>query len=257
MQKNVFQIIKDAYLRAEKRIFFLDYDGTVVPFSINPENALPEDKIINLITNLTVVKENSVVIISGRDCEFLEAVFAEMKVTLVAEHGLFIRRPGSSWITTSHLHNEWKSAVRIVLEKFRQRFSGSMIEEKKGSLAWHYRSSDVFPDSISLSKLRSDLFKILSKYELEILNGKCVIEVKGKAVNKGSAALSLIRNHWHDFILAAGDDVTDEYIFQALPKDAFSIKVGDGETAAKFCCLSISELEDVLRFIINQDHISQ
>jgi len=250
MEEKLFQIVKAAYTSSEKRILFLDYDGTLVPFSNNPEDARPQDDTRNLINDLSAVKENTVVIISGRDCHFLENIFSGMNVTLVAEHGLFVRKPEYPWVSVSDIHNEWKNGVRAILENYRQHFSRSMIEEKKGSLAWHYRNSTLRPDNQLLKNLVADLEETITKNNLEVLLGNCVAEVKDRSVDKGSAALSLINESSYGFILAAGDDVTDESLFKALPGDAFSIKIGNGETAANYCCLTAGKITDLLHFLL-------
>jgi len=53
-------------------------------------------------------------------------------------------------------------------------------------------------------------------------------------INKGKAALMLIDNTEYDFIMALGDDYTDEDIFKALPESAITIKIGNNVSAAKF-----------------------
>ena len=79
------------------------------------------------------------------------------------------------------------------------------------------------------------------------MEGKKVLEVKNFENNKGSAA-----RHWLDarewsFILAIGDDYTDEDTFKVLPKTkAYSLKFGFNNTAADY---NIDSVEDVLIFL--------
>lgn len=74
-----------------------------------------------------------------------------------------------------------------------------------------------------------------------------MIEVKNAGINKGHAALKWIsRDEW-DFILAIGDDLTDEDVFSVLPKEAYSIKVGLGPSKVKFNLSSIREVRNMLR----------
>ena len=69
---------------------------------------------------------------------------------------------------------------------------------------------------------------------LQLLPGDKVLEVKNVEINKGKAALTLIDNNNYDFIMAFGDDYTDEDIFKALPDSAVTIKIGSNVSAAKF-----------------------
>ena len=73
-----------------------------------------------------------------------------------------------------------------------------------------------------------------------------VVEIRNAGVNKGAAALRVIREVEPDFVLAIGDDQTDEELFRALPADAFSVRVGSPFSFAKF---SLSDFREVRRFL--------
>jgi trehalose 6-phosphate synthase/phosphatase len=53
-----------------------------------------------------------------------------------------------------------------------------------------------------------------------------------------------------DFILALGDDWTDEDIFKILPPSAYSIKVGFKTTQARFYIESTEVCRNLLRELI-------
>jgi trehalose 6-phosphate synthase/phosphatase len=67
--------------------------------------------------------------------------------------------------------------------------------------------------------------------------------VKNLEVNKGIAAKQWLADKKWTFIMAIGDDYTDEDTFEAMPDSAITIKVGYNETAAKY---NITAVEDVL-----------
>ncbi len=46
--------------------------------------------------------------------------------------------------------------------------------------------------------------------------------------------LAALEDAAYDFVMAAGDDSTDEDMFQALPKEAATIRVGIRPTAAQY-----------------------
>ena len=73
-----------------------------------------------------------------------------------------------------------------------------------------------------------------------------MIEVKNGGVNKGIAAMHFIKNEQLDFIMAIGDDWTDEFMFKELPNDAYTIKVGIKHTAAKY---KVENVEAVRSFL--------
>ncbi len=64
------------YRKANNRLILLDYDGTLIPFSKYPEDAIPDDKVRGQILKLSEDKKNKVVIISGRDKKFSFNLFA-------------------------------------------------------------------------------------------------------------------------------------------------------------------------------------
>jgi trehalose 6-phosphate synthase/phosphatase len=51
----------------------------------------------------------------------------------------------------------------------------------------------------------------------------------------------------YDFIMAIGDDLTDEDSFLALPAPAYTIKVGRGRTKARYRLMSVSAVLELLK----------
>ena len=246
----MFQEIKNAYLKAANRVLFFDYDGTLVPFADHPERALPDHETRETLEQISAVKKNQVVIISGRDQEFLNKIFNGMNLTLIAEHGVFIRFPGDPWKKMSSQHYHWKPVVRNILSEFNDKFPGAMIEEKETCIAWHYRNVLKVPTVGQVENIKILLGKLAKRFDTEILEGNMVIEIKDRSINKGIAANTLLKTINPDFIVALGDDLTDEYLFEALPDHAFTIKVGNGKTHAKYCCVSQEEVIRLIRYFL-------
>ncbi len=227
--------INAAYEKANHRIVFLDYDGTLVAFSKYPEMAVIDENTLEIVKKLTYDPKNQIVIISGRGSDFLEKQFRDVHVTLVAEHGYFVKKAGETWKSTINADVQWKESVMPILKEYVNRCNGTFIEEKTGSLAWHYRNADSDFAQLRLHELRDDLAEIIRyKTDFEILEGNKVLEVKSGKYDKGQAAAALIADDNYDFILAAGDDNTDEFLFRALPDSAFSIRVGLSPSFARY-----------------------
>ena len=235
------------YFDSKERLIILDYDGTLVPFAEQPDMAKPNNEVINVLKQLTYEKKNEVVIVSGRDKGTLEDWFSGLEMNLVAEHGAWIKEKGSKWKTLKGLKSDWKDEVKPFLEQFVDRTPGSFIEEKDYSLAWHYRKADLKLGLVRALELKYALTYLSSNLNLEILEGSKVIEVRNTGVNKGMGTMDLVnKNNW-DYILAIGDDVTDEDLFDMLPEHAHSIKVGLKPSRAKFNLGSVMDINKFLK----------
>ncbi|HRJ91432.1 MAG TPA: trehalose-phosphatase, partial [Candidatus Saccharibacteria bacterium] len=119
--------------------------------------------------------------------------------------------------------------------------------EKDYALVWHYRM--VPPDLayVRLSNLKHELESELNEDEVGIHSGNKILEIKPKHVHKGRVLRDLIRELAPDFVLAAGDDYTDEDMFEELPRDGVGIKVGFGETKARYQVASVEQMIALLR----------
>jgi trehalose 6-phosphate synthase/phosphatase len=240
-----FRLIRE-YQESERRLILLDYDGTLVPFVTRPERAAPDSELTTIMRNLTSIPENEVVIISGRDKETLERWFGGFDVGLIAEHGIWIRERGSSWEMIEELNDEWKEEVLPILERFVERTPGTFVEIKNYSLVWHYRKAEPELGATRAIELKDTLIDFIANRGIDILEGNKVIEVKNVSINKGRAASHWVAGADWDFILALGDDWTDEYLFEALPANAYSIKVGLEPSKARFSMLSLDQVRYLL-----------
>ena len=247
----------EAKAQAKQRIFFLDYDGTLVGFRSQPEKASPDEALYALLDQLASDERNRVVLISGRDKETFDAWFGDKPYTLVCEHGVWSKIPGEEWIKVEGLETEWKEVVRPTLELYTDRTPGSFVEEKNFSLAWHYRKADHELGSLRANELKDQLRFSLANHDLEILDGNMVVEVKNAGVNKGRAAVRVLAEREEPFIVAIGDDWTDETLFEALPERAYTIKVGMKNSFAKANLESPQEVRELLTTLAGMAVVDQ
>jgi len=223
------------YSRAGRRLLLLDYDGSLVPFVPDPSAATPPRAVRDLLAALARTPGNEVYLISGRRRSDLEAWFGDLDLTLVGEHGAWVRNRGSSrWEAAGAKVTSWKDRIRPILQLFVERVPGSFVEEKDFSIAWHYRGSDVESGSSAAKELVDTLTNLTANLDATVLAGNRVVEVASSHANKGHLFASRLADTDWDFILAIGDDSTDEHLFAALPPDAYSIRVGITASAARF-----------------------
>ena len=248
LTRKIQNRILEDYKRASSRILLLDYDGTLVNFYSKPEEAVPDNELYAILDSIAARPGNDIVIISGRDRVFLDKWFSKGKnLTLVAEHGAWIRYPGLDWEVTIDTDTGWKKLIRPLLEKYEKHTPGTFIEEKDFSLAWHYRNADCDLASMNSRELILQLLSFISNLNLGFLEGDRVIEIKSHENSKGGAASRLLSRREYDFILAAGDDMTDETMFEKLPENACSIKIGLGNTSAKYNLYDVEEFRSLLK----------
>ncbi|HLD29163.1 MAG TPA: bifunctional alpha,alpha-trehalose-phosphate synthase (UDP-forming)/trehalose-phosphatase, partial [bacterium] len=241
IEEEIFQ----TYTRARRRLFLLDYDGTLVPFRERPRDAKPDKELLRILKELAAHPENTVVILSGRDRKILERWFGDMDVALVAEHGAWIRMRKEDWKTIIPLENAWKEKIRPIFERYVDRTPGAFIEEKEYSLAWHYRNSDPEFASLRAKELRGTCRELVANLHLAIMEGNKVLEIKNIEINKGKAALLFLSQTSADFVFAVGDDTTDEDIFDVVGSN-YSIKIGPDPSRANYYLENFLDVREFL-----------
>jgi trehalose 6-phosphate synthase/phosphatase len=245
------QRLREAYARASRRVLLLDYDGTLTPLVQMRHRAFPTLQLLAVLRALQGDPRNLVAIVSGRDRHTLEQWLGDSGCMLVAEHGFWLREAagGPWWTIHSELKSDWKPTIRPLLEHVVEQTPGSSLEEKEFSMVWHYRMADPEFGLWQARELSSQLQGRLAGTGLQAQNGNKIIEVKWADVHKGKAASHLLeRAPQSDFILAIGDDRTDEDVFATIPPEQWSIKVGTGFSAARF---SLSTPAEVLQLLLD------
>jgi trehalose 6-phosphate synthase/phosphatase len=238
--------IIEKFHESHQRLLLLDYDGTLVGFARHPKEATPDKRLLSLLQQLTSIPNTQIAIISGRDAKTLETWFSNIPAYLIAEHGASIKRPDDSWEIADAVDQSWKHLIRPTLEMFSKRCAGSFIEEKNHTLAWHYRKVEGELGFTRSRELLDNLFHLVRNVQLQVIDGNKVIEVRISGIDKGAAAKRIVQEGSYDFVMAIGDDKTDEDMFRALADKAVTVKVGPGHSVAAYY---IKSQQDVIRFL--------
>ncbi|RYZ54574.1 MAG: bifunctional alpha,alpha-trehalose-phosphate synthase (UDP-forming)/trehalose-phosphatase [Sphingobacteriales bacterium] len=247
----------EKFSAASRRLLLLDYDGTLIPFSRLPAQAVPGEELLEIIADLSSSPHNDVYIVSGRNSKALEAWFGHLPVGLVAEHGAMVRHREGAWTTEAvAVGQDWKASIASVMEKYVSRCSRSFIEEKEFSLAWHYRNAELTEGSVRSRELYEELQQLAGPLSLHVLDGNKVIEIRARGINKGTAVDKLGKAAAYDFILSVGDDKTDEDMFAALGRlpQAYTIKVGTEASFARYNLHNPSMVRSLLRNMAVYSH---
>jgi trehalose 6-phosphate synthase/phosphatase len=203
--------------KAKRPLVFLDYDGTLRSYVINPKEAVPDERILSVLRKLSQVA--TVYVVSGRDGATLERWLGHLPIGLVCEHGLAIRPPQGQWEQRTNVSGSALTRlVQPVFEDFVRRTPGSAIENKRAAIAWHYRAADPEYSAFQAREMLTRLEDLLKRRPYKVLRGSRVIEVRHENVTKGNAVAHLLDRHTDaDFLFCAGDDRTDEDMMRAIP----------------------------------------
>lgn len=226
---------------------FLDFDGTLAALQDDPDTvALPSGG-ADVLAALKTTLSGALVLISGRDIRDL-SVRIPGGIIRAGGHGLEICLPGEAPTADRHSFDPGlKASVECAIAPH----AGVRIEDKGPVLAVHFRQN---PDA------EADLLKALQalvadRPEYKAQHGKMVIELKPIHANKGIALASLMQSSPFSgrMPIMVGDDTTDEDAMRtATDLGGFGVKVGEGETCAKFRLRDPDAVWDWLRRLVDE-----
>jgi trehalose 6-phosphate synthase/phosphatase len=233
IDEETFKKIKSEFQNAENRLLILDYDGTLSAFKSRPEDATPTKELIEVLGKLSTDEKNKLVISSGRDKNTLESWFGNLSITMAAEHGAYFKEDGI-WYNNVPEKQPWDDEIVNIFQSFVEKTPRSKLEVKQTALVWHFRNVDAWLASLREQQLIDALIAPCARQNLQIMRGNKIVEIKSPNHTKGSEARRLMENKDFEFILAMGDDTTDEDTFRELPNSAYTIKIGNISEIARF-----------------------
>ncbi|WP_019202144.1 trehalose-phosphatase [Tsukamurella sp. 1534] len=209
-----------------------DYDGVTAPIVSDPAAAHPLPGTVEALVALAALPGVTVAVVSGRDRATLDRLSGvEEPIVTVGSHGAEWAEGFESPLDAAALAR--RDAVLAGLEEIAARHPGAAVERKPLGAALHVRNvADAADADGALEQARRGPASVPGVHATE---GKAVLELTVTDASKGRA-LTLIRDRvGAQAVLYLGDDVTDEKAFAVLESAGdVSVKVGDGETAARF-----------------------
>ncbi len=244
---------KSAIFEKDKIVFFLDYDGTLTPIVSRPELAVISQEMKHTVERLGT--KHQIAIVSGRMREDVQKLAGIEGIVYAGSHGFDIQGPGISMVEPAA--EKTIPLVEEITEKLKQyvdKIDRLLIEEKKFSVAVHYRLVDE-SNIDEVKKIVDNVMK--GRNELRVMSGKKVFEILPAIDwNKGKAIRWIIKTldiSWDDTsIIYIGDDVTDEDAFRVIRARGTGILVSDEprESAADFQLSSPDEVKKLFMRII-------
>lgn len=232
-----------SYRQARNRIMFFDYEGTLAydkrrlhreygapkgdVSDLKSRGSAPDEEVLQCLRTLCSDTLNTVVVLSGRSTEQLAEWFSSVpRLGLAAERGFYYKLPmatGDKWqsVIQNNPDCTWKSNAFEIMKQFVKRTQGSFIENKGSALVWNYRDADQHFGSWQAKELNQNLKDLLFGFEVDVIDGKGYVEAKIRGINKGVAVTKVLSKVAQslgeiDFVLAIGDDRSDEDMFQAV-----------------------------------------
>lgn len=213
----------------------LDFDGALAPLRDDPEGSRALPEAVTALARLGAHPGVRLALVSGRGVADL-ADKAEVPdgTVLVGSHGAERAR----W-EDGTLHREdlvLEPAAATLLEELRAGLTAlvagttARVESKPASAVLHTRGCD--PDVAA--RLTAAALALGDRPGIDAMHGKDVVELAVLTVTKGDALAGLRHDLGARALFYAGDDVTDERAFRTLRPEDVTVRVGPGDTAARF-----------------------
>ncbi|GEL17426.1 trehalose-phosphatase [Pseudonocardia asaccharolytica] len=208
----------------------LDFDGVLAPIVSRPSAARPLPESVRAIEGLAALPHTTVVLVSGRGLADLATVSGfTAPVQMVGSHGGEFSDNPDGFLD----ENEKRRRAELIDELARlvDGAPGVALEHKPAGVAVHVRNADPAIGARVLSAVRSGPAARPGVHPTE---GKAVIDLAVVDVSKGGAIDVLRERTGAGAVLFVGDDVTDEAAFARLRPGDVGVKVGDGNTVARY-----------------------
>ena len=225
---------------------FLDFDGTLVALAAQPELVQVPRGLAGTLAELHRKLNGALALVSGRRLLDLDGFLAPLLLPVAAEHGAQ-RRTADGLMISAPLAD--LGQVLQAAEGLVARHPALKLERKNLALSLHYRQAPEL-EEVCLQVMREALER---SQDLELMQGKCVIDLKPVGFSKGTAiAFFMTEAPFAGRVpMFVGDDVTDEAGFEAVQRiGGHAIKVGPGPTLAPHRCASVSQLAAWLQLAV-------
>ena len=247
------QSLIQAYEASWKRLFILDYEGTLASYGAVKKTVITNtDKVTNVLGELVADNKNAVYVMSGRPKAELELLFDRIpSVGLIAENGCFLREPGvgTEWVQfpDKAKTEKWMAAITQILQYYLERVEGSWIEERQCSLVFHYESAndkDAATASRQAGECANHINDASEQQRVRAIPTKDSVIIEPSDYDKATAAQHILDKYPEsdrpEFLLVAGNDRDDETIFKWakhmkedwIIRNVQSVTVGDRNSLA-------------------------
>jgi len=211
---------------AQSRVLMLDYDGTLAPFQVRPEEAVPYPGVAQALTALMNEERTRVVIVSGRRArEVADLLPLGRAPEIWGAHGWERISPqGEMWAQEPD-EQAREALVRAHDLAERCRIAGARLERKPASVAVHWRGMPG-AEADAFRKRLTQAWAPVTNGALELLPFDGGLELRARGTNKQHAVKAVLSETAPGAPVAyLGDDITDEDAFRLVKSQGLAVLV--------------------------------
>ena len=217
---------------ASHRLLVIDYDGTLAPFRVERDKAVPIPRSVERLMTLSASSHTSLAITSGRPVLELEKLLDLQSAIHVGENGWEFRMPGGPvvrYLLGARLESILDEAERLA----REGGWGDHLERKRTAVMLHTRRLPEFRARDLERRVLITWLELASKGEVVVDRVDGGVELRPWGYDTGTTALWLMSLS-REATLGAfiGDDLPDESAFRAMRDFGFGIRVGESERSS-------------------------
>jgi trehalose 6-phosphate phosphatase len=228
---------------------FLDFDGTLVEIVRDPSLVVVPPAIKHTLTGLSAHLGGALALVTGRAIADLDRMLDPLRPLAAGLHGLERRLPDGN--TERAAAPRWVAEIAPEIELFAARHPGLRVENKRLTIALHYRGAPELADTV---RQFIDACAAGLDHKATVQLGKMVVELRPAGRDKGAAieAFMAAPPFAGRVPVFLGDDLTDEHGFAAVNRmGGVSIRIGEGgETSARFGLPDVASVHDWLQEIM-------
>lgn len=251
MTKYLWKSINEIEKNLQKSrhiLLLLDYDGTLASIANIPQDTKLPEETKAILDKLKTIEQITLGIVSGRGIYDIKKQIGIPEIVYAGNHGM-------EWEIDKKIYvmpdiGKTRELYLKILSGFsdlENKYKGVFIEDKQVTISIHYRMLDRKLEPAFLREFETFISPHLNSPLIKLLKSKMVFDILPDVKwGKGTFINWLISTRKiSPLTIYIGDDRTDEDAFSEL-NDAITIKVGKGETGAKYY---LNDTKDTILFL--------
>lgn len=220
-----FQALK----KTKSKVLLLDYDGTLAPFKVARDEAVPYPGVVALLNSIILSPGSRLIIISGRSVKDVQDLLTLRKSPEIwGSHGWERLKADGSY-EAFVLEEEMIQGLEEAQNWVKRSDFANRSEFKHGCVALHWRGVDDSEKRLMRGQALAGWSDIARVSGLEIHEFDGGLELRAPGRNKGESVKKVLSETGDAVVSYWGDDITDEDAFRALGSAGLSVLVNENK----------------------------